>query len=93
MNMPTLHPGKIFTDETDVINAIAALVPISVFFQLSDGIQAAVAGALRGMGRQKLVACLNLVGFVRRAVRRVRAHVSGPRAYSRALARVGVTSF
>lgn len=57
------HLGKVFTDETDVIKAIAALVPISVLFQLSDGVQAAIAGALRGMGRQKLVACLNFIGF------------------------------
>ena len=39
------------------------LTLLSVLFQLSDGVQAAIAGALRGMGRQKLVACLNFIGF------------------------------
>ena len=39
------------------------LAPIAAVFQVSDGLQAAVAGALRGMGRQRLVAGLNLVGF------------------------------
>ena len=31
--------------------------------QISDGVQAACAGVMRGMGRQRLVAGLNLVGF------------------------------
>jgi MATE family multidrug resistance protein len=38
-----------------------AVLPSSA--QISDGLQAAVAGVMRGMGRQRLVAGLNFVGF------------------------------
>lgn len=41
----------------------ARLSPLVPSAQISDGLQAAIAGVMRGMGRQKLVAGLNLVGF------------------------------
>jgi len=57
------HIGRAFTSDQEVINAIARLAPIAALFQVSDGVQSAVAGSLRGMGRQQLVAALNFVGF------------------------------
>ena len=36
---------------------------MAALFQISDGTQAAVAGIMRGMGRQTLVAWLNFGGF------------------------------
>jgi MATE family multidrug resistance protein len=55
--------GRAFTSDEEVIRTIATLAPIAALFQVSDGVQSAVAGSLRGMGRQQLVAALNLVGF------------------------------
>lgn len=55
--------GRAFTQDKEVVAAIALLVPMAAIFQVSDGVQSAVAGALRGMGRQKMVALLNFVGF------------------------------
>ena len=55
--------GRLFTDDEAVIALVAELVFIAALFQISDGMQAACAGVMRGMGRQRLVAGLNLVGF------------------------------
>jgi len=44
--------GAAFTDDRGVVSKVANLVPIAALFQLSDGIQSAIAGVLRGMGRQ-----------------------------------------
>lgn len=55
--------GRIFSEDAAVIATVADLVFIAAVFQLSDGVQAAVAGILRGMGRQKEVAGLNFIGF------------------------------
>ena len=52
------HIGKVFTQDDDVVKAVAMLVPMAALFQVSDGIQSAVAGVLRGMGRQRMVALL-----------------------------------
>ena len=55
--------GRLFTDDEAVIALVAELVFIAALFQISDGVQAACAGVMRGMGRQRLVAGLNLLGF------------------------------
>ena len=55
--------GRLFTDDEAVITLVAELVFIAALFQISDGMQAVCAGVMRGMGRQRLVAGLNLVGF------------------------------
>lgn len=55
--------GLIFTDDEQVVQKVAGLVHIVVIFQVSDGVQAAVGGVMRGMGHQKIVAAMNFVGF------------------------------
>merc|ERR1712039_577309 len=45
------------------IQKVASLVYIACLFQISDGVQAAVGGIMRGMGHQKIVAVMNFVGF------------------------------
>jgi len=52
-----------FTDDEEVGNKVASLVYIACLFQLSDGVQAAIGGVMRGMGHQKTVAAMNSVGF------------------------------
>ena len=55
--------GLIFSSDPEVVSTVASIVFIAALFQISDGVQAACAGVLRGMGRQSTVAWLNLVGF------------------------------
>jgi len=52
-----------FTDDEEVGNKVASLVYIACLFQVSDGVQAAIGGVMRGMGHQKTVAAMNFVGF------------------------------
>lgn len=55
--------GAIFSNDAEVIDLVALLVPIIALFQLFDGLQSAVAGSFRGMGRQNTVAVLNFMGL------------------------------
>jgi len=52
-----------FSDDEEVGEKVASIVYIACLFQLSDGIQAAIGGVMRGMGHQKTVAGMNFVGF------------------------------
>lgn len=52
-----------FTDDEAVGNKVASLVYIACLFQVSDGVQAAIGGVMRGMGHQKTVAAMNFAGF------------------------------
>ena len=55
--------GYLFSQDPRVVAKVASLAPIAALFQVSDGLQAAIAGVMRGQGRQALVAWLNLAGF------------------------------
>lgn len=55
--------GRAFTDDERVVSKVASLVWVASLFQLSDGMQAAVGGILRGLGRQRTVAWMNFCGF------------------------------
>lgn len=50
--MPRTLAG-LFTNDTEVINAVAPLLAIAAVFQLSDGTQTVLNGALRGAGDTK----------------------------------------
>lgn len=55
--------GDLFSNDADVANLVSVLVPISCIFMMGDAIQATIGGVLRGLGRQKLVLLLNILGF------------------------------
>lgn len=55
--------GWLFSNDAVVVMKVASIAPIAALFQLSDGLQGAAAGVMRGMGKQSLVAALNFVGF------------------------------
>ena len=55
--------GWLFSDDADVVASVSRLVFIAALFQVSDGMQAAVAGVMRGMGKQAVVAWTNVLGF------------------------------
>ncbi len=52
----------VFTDRHDVIAAAIPLIQIAAVFQLSDGAQAVLAGALRGAGDTRAAFVANLLG-------------------------------
>lgn len=63
--MFALFPAQIahlVTDQRDVIAAAVPLVIVAAFFQLSDGVQAAGAGVLRGAGDTHYVFWANVIG-------------------------------
>jgi MATE family multidrug resistance protein len=63
--MFSLIPGplaRIFTDQRDIIAAAIPLMLVAAVFQLSDGIQAAGAGVLRGAADTKYTFYANMVG-------------------------------
>eukprot|EP00002_Diphylleia_rotans_P037123 TRINITY_DN8268_c0_g2_i1.p1 TRINITY_DN8268_c0_g2~~TRINITY_DN8268_c0_g2_i1.p1 ORF type:complete len:586 (+),score=90.00 TRINITY_DN8268_c0_g2_i1:549-2306(+) len=54
---------RAFTDDQDVADAAAEIAPIAALYQILDGFQGVAAGVYRGIGRQRTVAILNLIGF------------------------------
>jgi len=60
-----LFPGtlaRIFTNQPDVITAAIPLMLVAAVFQISDGVQAAGAGVLRGAADTKYTFYANMVG-------------------------------
>ena len=58
-------PGPLagaFTDDAAVVAAAMPLLQIAALFQLSDGVQAIAAGALRGIGRTRATLVGNVLG-------------------------------
>jgi MATE family multidrug resistance protein len=55
--------GDLFSNDDEVSELVAKLVPISCIFMLGDAIQANTGGVMRGLGKQSLVLYLNIVGF------------------------------
>ena len=53
----------IFTDNAEVIHIAASLIIIVGFFQLSDGLQAVILGALRGLQDVKIPSFLTFVAY------------------------------
>ena len=55
--------GNLFSSDEEVASLVAELIPISCIFMIGDAIQATSGGVLRGLGRQKMVLWLNILGF------------------------------
>lgn len=56
-------PSSTTTTNDQVVSIVSKLCPIMALYQVFDGFQGVSSGVLRGMGRQKRVALLNLCGF------------------------------
>jgi len=54
--------ARLFTDEAGVIEATIPLLAIAAAFQISDGVQAVAAGALRGAGDTRWPLVSNVIG-------------------------------
>lgn len=55
--------GHLFSSDKGVADLVAALIPLSCIFMMADSIQSTSGGIMRGLGLQKLVLMLNIVGF------------------------------
>jgi MATE family multidrug resistance protein len=55
--------GGLFSNDEEVANLVSELIPISCLFMMGDAIQATISGVFRGLGRQKFVLLLNILGF------------------------------
>lgn len=63
VSIPDQLAGLFTTDDSPVIAAAAALIPIAGVFQVFDGIQGVSSGILRGAGDTYVPALLNLSGY------------------------------
>lgn len=55
--------GELFSNDENVSTLIGILLPLSCIFMMGDAIQANAGGALRGLGQQKILLLLNIIGF------------------------------
>lgn len=55
-------PG-LYSHDPHILRAVASVLPIAGAFQLFDGLQAGSSGILRGMGKPRITAMFNLVGY------------------------------
>jgi MATE family multidrug resistance protein len=55
--------ARMYTPESNVINAGATLLLVAAVFQLFDGLQVVATGALRGAGNTRIPMLANLVGY------------------------------
>ena len=54
---------RLFTDDVDVIQLAAAVLPVNAAFQLFDSLAAQCNGLLRGLGKQEIGGYINLVAY------------------------------
>ena len=55
--------GSLFSDDADVIELVAEVMPYVALFQIADGLNGSCGGALRGMGRQWIGALVNSISY------------------------------
>jgi MATE family multidrug resistance protein len=55
--------AQVYTAEPEMITAVATLLGLAGLFQVSDGIQVAAGGALRGMGDTRVPMLITLVSY------------------------------
>lgn len=55
--------GRLFNDDIEVVNLVARVMPWVAAFQVADGLNGSMGGALRGMGRQHVGAVVNIVSY------------------------------
>lgn len=55
--------AKLFNNDKDVVELTAEVMPYVALFQVADGLNGSCGGSLRGMGRQHIVAAVNIVSY------------------------------
>ncbi|KAL0256181.1 hypothetical protein SLS55_008573 [Diplodia seriata] len=54
---------QLFTNDADVVEVVAAILPLCAAFQLFDALAACCGGILRGIGRQEVGGYVNLISY------------------------------
>lgn len=54
---------RLYTGDATVIGLAASILPIAAAFQIFDGTQVVGSGVMRGMGRTRPAAAMNLIGY------------------------------
>ncbi len=55
--------GSIFSQDPKIVQMVSYVLPIAAIYQFGDAVNSAIGGVLRGCGRQKVGAKLNLIGY------------------------------
>lgn len=55
--------GYMFTSDEDVVARVAVIIPLCALFQIADGLCGVCGGVIRGLGRQKVAAYINLFAY------------------------------
>lgn len=55
--------ARIFNNDNDVVALTAKVMPFVALFQIADGLNGSMGGALRGQGRQHVGAAVNIVSY------------------------------
>ncbi|KAG0164845.1 hypothetical protein DFQ28_009547 [Apophysomyces sp. BC1034] len=55
--------GFLFTSDVNVVERVAKILPLCALFQVADGLAGVCGGVIRGLGRQKVAAYINLVAY------------------------------
>jgi MATE family multidrug resistance protein len=55
--------GRVYSSDDTIVALVSQTLPLAALFQLADGMGAVASGILRGCGRQKIGAGLNLSGY------------------------------
>ncbi|KAI8070681.1 mate-domain-containing protein [Gongronella butleri] len=55
--------GALFTNDPQIIDFVAKVIPVMSCFQLADGLASVSGGIIRGIGKQRLAASINLVAY------------------------------
>ncbi|KAF7720899.1 hypothetical protein EC973_005787 [Apophysomyces ossiformis] len=55
--------GYLFTSDVDVVQRVAHILPLCALFQVADGLAGVCGGVIRGLGRQKVAAYINLFAY------------------------------
>lgn len=54
--------GTLFSGNEDVAHLVSQLIPFSLAFMIGDSVESCAGGVLRGLGRQKIVLALSILG-------------------------------
>ncbi|CAO3586101.1 unnamed protein product [Absidia cylindrospora] len=55
--------GYMFTSDEDLVRRVSAVLPLFSLFQIADGLSGVSSGIIRGLGRQKVAAYLNIFAY------------------------------
>ncbi|KAG6814832.1 hypothetical protein H0H93_012078, partial [Arthromyces matolae] len=55
--------GRLFSDNDDLVNLVALVIPLVASFQIADGLANSCGGVLRAQGRQQLGAIFNFAAY------------------------------